>query len=131
MQYRGVGKWGLKLPEISLGLWHNFGGTGRSSGRARSSAARSSSGSRTSTSRTTTARPRDSGGFDGEDVIACPRCGQENPDGFRFCGACGAELTAEPGSAGEVRKVVTVVFCDLAGYTSRGEGLDPEALRRL
>jgi hypothetical protein len=27
MQYRRVGKWGLKLPEISLGLWQNFGGT--------------------------------------------------------------------------------------------------------
>jgi L-glyceraldehyde 3-phosphate reductase len=27
MQYRRVGKWGLKLPEIYLGLWHNFGGT--------------------------------------------------------------------------------------------------------
>jgi L-glyceraldehyde 3-phosphate reductase len=27
MQYRRVGKWGLKLPEISLGLWHNLGGT--------------------------------------------------------------------------------------------------------
>ena len=27
MQYRRIGKWGLKLPEISLGLWHNFGGT--------------------------------------------------------------------------------------------------------
>jgi L-glyceraldehyde 3-phosphate reductase len=27
MQCRRVGKWGLKLPEISLGLWHNFGGT--------------------------------------------------------------------------------------------------------
>jgi aryl-alcohol dehydrogenase-like predicted oxidoreductase len=27
VQYRRVGKWGLKLPEISLGLWHNFGGT--------------------------------------------------------------------------------------------------------
>ncbi len=27
MQYRRVGKWGLKLPEISFGLWHNFGGT--------------------------------------------------------------------------------------------------------
>jgi len=26
MQYRRVGRWGLKLPEISLGLWHNFGG---------------------------------------------------------------------------------------------------------
>jgi hypothetical protein len=27
MQYRRVGKWGLNLPEIALGLWHNFGGT--------------------------------------------------------------------------------------------------------
>ena len=26
MQYRRCGKWGLKLPEVSLGLWHNFGG---------------------------------------------------------------------------------------------------------
>ncbi len=26
MQYRRCGKSGLKLPEISLGLWHNFGG---------------------------------------------------------------------------------------------------------
>lgn len=29
----------------------------------------------------------------------------------------------------EVRKVVTVLFCDVVGYTSRGERLDPEALR--
>lgn len=26
MNYNKCGKWGLKLPEISLGLWHNFGG---------------------------------------------------------------------------------------------------------
>jgi len=26
MQYRNCGRWGLKLPAISLGLWHNFGG---------------------------------------------------------------------------------------------------------
>jgi hypothetical protein len=26
MQYRRCGKSGLKLPAISLGLWHNFGG---------------------------------------------------------------------------------------------------------
>jgi len=32
MQYRRVGKWGLKLPEISLGLWHNFGGTAHGRG---------------------------------------------------------------------------------------------------
>ena len=25
MQYRRVGRSGLKLPEISLGFWHNFG----------------------------------------------------------------------------------------------------------
>jgi hypothetical protein len=24
----------------------------------------------------------------------CPVCGQENPAGFKFCGACGAELDA-------------------------------------
>jgi L-glyceraldehyde 3-phosphate reductase len=26
MQYRNCGKSGLKLPVLSLGLWHNFGG---------------------------------------------------------------------------------------------------------
>lgn len=26
MQYNRTGKWGLKLPAVSLGLWHNFGG---------------------------------------------------------------------------------------------------------
>lgn len=26
MQYRRTGKWGLQLPAVSLGLWHNFGG---------------------------------------------------------------------------------------------------------
>jgi L-glyceraldehyde 3-phosphate reductase len=29
MEYRRCGKSGLKLPEISLGLWHNFGGVDR------------------------------------------------------------------------------------------------------
>jgi L-glyceraldehyde 3-phosphate reductase len=27
MKYNRCGKWGLKLPAVSLGLWHNFGGT--------------------------------------------------------------------------------------------------------
>ncbi len=26
MKYNRCGKWGLKLPAVSLGLWHNFGG---------------------------------------------------------------------------------------------------------
>src|SRR5213080_4815817 len=25
MEYRRTGRWGLELPAVSLGLWHNFG----------------------------------------------------------------------------------------------------------
>ena len=58
----------------------------------------------------------------------CASCGQENPDGFKFCGNCGAPLAA-PAPAREVRKIVTVVFCDLTGSTALGDRTDPEALR--
>ena len=59
---------------------------------------------------------------------AAPACGQENPDGFKFCGNCAAPLAgAEP--AREVRKTVTVVFCDLTGSTALGDVTDPETLR--
>jgi class 3 adenylate cyclase/tetratricopeptide (TPR) repeat protein len=61
-------------------------------------------------------------------VRACASCGQENPDGFKFCGNCGAPLAA-PAPAREVRKVVTIVFCDLTGSTALGDRTDPEALR--
>ena len=59
----------------------------------------------------------------------CPACGQENPDGFRLCGMCGASLAAEP--AREERKVVSVLFTDLVGFTSRAERLDPEDVRAM
>jgi class 3 adenylate cyclase/tetratricopeptide (TPR) repeat protein len=62
--------------------------------------------------------------------MRCANCGQENPDGFRFCGACGAEL-ASPALAREVRKIVTVLFCDVSGSTAMGERLDPESTRRV
>jgi class 3 adenylate cyclase len=60
----------------------------------------------------------------------CASCGQENPDVARFCLACGAPL-AESASAREERKVVTVLFADLVGFTSRAEQLDPEDVRAL
>jgi class 3 adenylate cyclase len=60
-------------------------------------------------------------------VEICRNCGQENPDGFRFCGGCGAALATAP--AREERKVVTVLFADLVGFTSRAEQLDPEDVR--
>src|SRR5688500_4911050 len=59
---------------------------------------------------------------------ACARCGQENPGGFMFCGACGAPLE-QAEAPREVRKTVTVVFCDLTGSTALGERLDPETVR--
>ena len=61
-------------------------------------------------------------------MAACGTCGAENPDGFRFCGACGSPLD-EPKPAREVRKTVTIVFTDLSGSTAMGERLDPETLR--
>ncbi|MGH3016763.1 MAG: AAA family ATPase [Gaiellaceae bacterium] len=59
--------------------------------------------------------------------MICASCGQENPEGFRFCGNCGAPLAPE--AQGDVRKIVTVVFCDLVGSTALGERTDPEVLR--
>jgi class 3 adenylate cyclase len=64
-------------------------------------------------------------------VLTCPNCGQQNPDGFRFCGACAAPLTEEAPAVREERKVVTVLFCDLVGSTARAEQMDPEDVRAL
>src|ERR1043165_6246351 len=59
--------------------------------------------------------------------MTCTRCGTENPANARFCAQCGAALEAER----EVRKTVTVVFCDITGSTALGESADPESLRAL
>src|SRR6516165_3551496 len=63
-------------------------------------------------------------------VQTCPGCGEENPDRFRLCGYCGSLLVAQPAPQ-EVRKTVTVVFCDLKGSTELGDRLDSEALREV
>ncbi|HEU5477107.1 MAG TPA: AAA family ATPase [Gaiellaceae bacterium] len=62
-------------------------------------------------------------------MVTCPACGQENPEGFRLCGMCGALLAPTPAPAREERKVVTILFTDLVGSTARAEGLDPEDVR--
>jgi class 3 adenylate cyclase len=62
-------------------------------------------------------------------MAVCPACGQETPDGFSFCAACGAPL--EDRLAREERKIVTVVFVDLVGFTQRAEQMDPEDVRAL
>src|SRR4029453_8821984 len=56
----------------------------------------------------------------------CAVCGQDNPGGFRFCGSCGAPLTAAAQAPAEERRLVTVLFCDLVGFTARSDQADPE-----
>src|SRR3954468_10779357 len=63
-------------------------------------------------------------------MTVCSDCGFENPEGARFCAGCGKPLEA-PAPTREVRKTVTVVFCDVTGSTALGEKLDPESLRHV
>ena len=63
-------------------------------------------------------------------VLTCARCGQENPEGASFCNACGAPL-GEAGRTAEERRVVSIVFVDLVGFTARSEKLDPEDVRAI
>ena len=63
-------------------------------------------------------------------MIVCASCGKENPEGFAFCGYCTAPLTEQTAAgAVEERKIVTVLFCDLVGFTAASEQQDPEDVR--
>jgi len=63
-------------------------------------------------------------------MLTCANCGRESPEDFAFCPGCALPL-GEQRSKREVRKTVTVVFCDVTGSTAMGEKLDPESLRRV
>ena len=89
--------------------------------------------------------------------LICPECGKVNPTGSKFCSECGGNLRerkpgpqvdfAKPKSytpkflaekilthrrsiEGE-RKIVTVLFADVAGFASMSEQLDPEDVHRI
>src|SRR5687768_4433649 len=63
-------------------------------------------------------------------MTRCDACGADNPDGARFCNACGERLGvsgAGPIAVGSgERRVVTMLFCDVRGSTAMAEELDPE-----
>jgi class 3 adenylate cyclase/tetratricopeptide (TPR) repeat protein len=60
--------------------------------------------------------------------MTCPSCGLAVPEGARFCPSCGQAMLA---SRGEERRVVTVLFADLVGFTSFAETMDPEQVKNL
>ena len=61
--------------------------------------------------------------------VICSDCGKLNPEGNRYCGMCGGELTRQP--AGRERRRVSVLFIDLVSFSTMTHGLDPEELRDL
>src|SRR6516225_1685164 len=63
--------------------------------------------------------------------MVCPSCSHANPAGAKFCSECGNRLNTVHGPVLEERKVVTVLFADLVGFTSRAEQMDPEDVGAL
>ncbi|MHB8469865.1 MAG: AAA family ATPase [Gaiellaceae bacterium] len=65
----------------------------------------------------------------------CPACGTQNGPGQNFCGECGASLAAPTTAAAATpaaeRRLVSVLFADLVGFTAWSQARDAEEVREL
>jgi class 3 adenylate cyclase/tetratricopeptide (TPR) repeat protein len=70
----------------------------------------------------------------------CSNCGAANEADDQFCGDCGSPLAAPPTSEGSTRargpaeaerRLVSVLFADLVGFTALSEDRDAEEVREL
>lgn len=71
-----------------------------------------------------------------EEFRLCQECGQINPGGSKFCLECGTRFETAPqvqleDRPTEERRVVTVLFADLSGFTSYSEQVDMEQVKAL
>ena len=74
-------------------------------------------------------------------AFGCPTCGAANDPGDLYCGECGGLLDtqsapsavarSQPQPSLHERKLVSVMFCDLVGFTPLSESRDPEEVRDL
>jgi class 3 adenylate cyclase/tetratricopeptide (TPR) repeat protein len=70
-------------------------------------------------------------------AVVCAECGTRNSPGAKFCGECGSTLSAAlparptaPEPLAE-RRLVSVLFADLVGFTTVSEARDAEDVREL
>src|SRR5258706_2288587 len=61
-------------------------------------------------------------------TMLCPSCASQIPATARFCSACGYAMNT---SRTEERRITTVLFADLVGFTALAEHRDPETVKRL
>jgi class 3 adenylate cyclase/tetratricopeptide (TPR) repeat protein len=71
-------------------------------------------------------------------AAVCASCGSPNAVGVKFCGECGTALAAQPGARASPqaepaaeRRLVSVLFADLVGFTALSESRDAEEVREL
>jgi class 3 adenylate cyclase/tetratricopeptide (TPR) repeat protein len=73
-------------------------------------------------------------------ALACPRCGSPHQAGDAFCAECGSPLAAQPAvlrstaessAPAAERRLVSVLFADLVGFTALSEARDSEDVREL
>jgi len=75
-------------------------------------------------------------------ALGCSACGAANPSDAKFCGECGSVLATDARSSpgvvsgrGEApaaeRRLVSVLFADLVGFTTLSEARDAEEVREL